>query len=214
MLRVTVTLNELSSKIAKVSGASEGGDQNLQLSQTKIFDIPEGGTLTITESDVLADLTIRQQDGEPLTDISEGNHNNPNGIQSAGVAPKLPKAGGETMQVSEGGRIVERSVSDDPAKAVQGGGPDSVDGRTPGPDVGAAVAALPVGAPVDATAEDGGAARNVAAGVPAPTQAQPQETKGTEPAKPSGTPGNRPTSATSGGKPSGAVGTTETAKKK
>jgi len=168
MLRVTVRLDELSDKYAKVEG---GRDQTAPVTlvpiQTKVFDISEGGSLTISEGDP-ADLTIRAADGDPLTDIKEGVHNNPNGIVSAEIAPKLPKAGGETVQVLEGGRIVERSPQDD-AVARQGGGIDSKDGTTPGPKVGSGAPAASVG--VDATAEDMGAARSESLGVEAPRKA-------------------------------------------
>lgn len=170
MLRVTVTLNELSSKIARVEGG-EGDPVNLGLSETRTFDIPEGKSLTIGESDVSADMTARNTSGEPLTDIGPGLHNNPNGITRAEISAKFPKAGGETIQVAEGGRIVERMQAPDDAQARQAGGVDSKDGTTPGPKPGEGLR-QPSG--VDATAEDRGAARAAATGAP-PPPARPDE---------------------------------------
>ena len=59
--------------------------------------------------------------------------NRPNGPMTGKIAPKLPKSGGETMQVEiQPGVYAERAVAE-LGVATQGGGPDSPDTRkTPG----------------------------------------------------------------------------------
>lgn len=68
----------------------------------------------------------------PITDDVFAPSNRPNGAVTAGVAPKMPKSSGELSQVIENGRIVERAAADI-GVATQGGGPESTDGTTPGP---------------------------------------------------------------------------------
>lgn len=133
MLRVKVTADELTSQNLKISGA--GDDVVLTSAQMRSFEVPDDGTITISAAEPV-DPTIRDGEGKPATDISEGNHNNPNGIMTAGIAPKMPKPGGETEVVPTPEGAIERTLDVDPAKARSAGGPETdipKESATPGP---------------------------------------------------------------------------------
>lgn len=115
----------------KVEDSSDGpvtvGDRTVAISQTVTMDV-EGG-LTISPADV-PEPTGPVPGAAPMDVFDPGNR--PNGLMTAAIAPKLPKSGGETAQVEEDGRVVERQVAE-LGRATQAGGPDSKDGLTPGP---------------------------------------------------------------------------------
>lgn len=133
--RVRVTVDELSGSNVKIRGG-DPGDVTLAPTQTRLFTVPQGGSLTMAAAD-LVDATVRDAGGGPLTDISEGNHGNPNGIVSAAIGPKIPKPGGETAVVSdEAGGMREVTAPGDPAAHRAAGGPEGAsasEAGTPGP---------------------------------------------------------------------------------
>lgn len=96
-----------------------------------------GGQSAIVEGE---DISIRAADPDELaqpevTDDVWSESNRPNGPMTAGIAPKMPKSGGETAQVVDEGlkAVVERPVAE-LGRATQQGGPDAEEGlKTPGP---------------------------------------------------------------------------------
>jgi hypothetical protein len=96
-----------------------------------------GGQSEIVEGE---DLSIREATTEEVTQPTPTDDvwdpsNRPNGPMTAGIAPKMPKSGGETMQVVDEGlkAVVERPVAE-LGRATQQGGPDAEPGlKTPGP---------------------------------------------------------------------------------
>lgn len=131
MLRVEIKVTDTSNTVAEVK-VGKDEPSNVGPSQTRAFTVPKGGSLTISEGEV-RDPVVRDELGNPVTDISEGNHGNPNGMMTATIAPKMPKSGGETKIVEEDGEFVERMVTADLGKQRQGGGIDAKAGHTPGP---------------------------------------------------------------------------------
>lgn len=132
MLRVYVRVEDGSSKNAEVSGVGDD-PRTLGIAQSAIFDLPDDGTLSVKAGDF-----TYLEDGPKSTDVfvdGKPNVGNPNGITQAQIAPKFPKAGGETEQVpTSDGRVLERTINKDPALAVAAGGPEGAEeGKTPGP---------------------------------------------------------------------------------
>lgn len=140
--RVRLTVDELSPRPVRVSG---GGvtETVLAVGETRAFEAT--GALTLEETDAPVGTApapgalpgstpdVFSKDGKPQ-------HDNPNGIVRADIAPKLPKASGELQDVNEGGIIVQRPVVEGEGTAgrsTQGGGPEAeaTDGglKTPGP---------------------------------------------------------------------------------
>ena len=122
--KLRIAVDELSTNFVDVK-AKEGE-----------FTLAPGQTRTVT----LEGLALREADPVPPETTSQPDvfhHQNPNGISRAEISAKLPKAGGETQQeITEDGRIIERSVDQDQALAVAAGGPEGAEeGRTPGPQV-------------------------------------------------------------------------------
>lgn len=114
----------------KVEDSSDGpvkvGDRVVAVSETITLEVTEGLTISKAEPET----NLAGAAAGPLDVFDPANR--PNGNMSAQIAPKLPKSGGETSQVDEGGRVVERQVAE-LGVATQGGGPESKDGSTPGP---------------------------------------------------------------------------------
>lgn len=96
-----------------------------------------GGQTDVVEGD---NISVREAKPEELkvpapTDDVWDPSNRPNGPMTAGIAPKMPKSGGETAQVVDEGlkAVVERPVAE-LGRATQAGGPDAEEGlKTPGP---------------------------------------------------------------------------------
>lgn len=118
MMEVTIRASDA----VKVTGDGFD-DRTLQGGETFRF---EGNSFNIAPAP--AEEVIPPEQGADVFSPT----NRPNGMMTAGVAPKMPKSSGELAQVQEGERTVERAVAD-VGVATQGGGPETKDGTTPGP---------------------------------------------------------------------------------
>jgi hypothetical protein len=107
--------------------------------------IPIGAVRRVAGNTLSVSNTEPPPPPEPTDDVfSPGNR--PNGPMSAAIAPKLPKASGELVQVPVPGAehlSMERAAAE-PGQATQGGGPESKDTvTTPGPKVDTSVVTPP-----------------------------------------------------------------------
>jgi hypothetical protein len=125
---VTVKVGDTSGRPVKV--ISGGDEVYVGGSESKTVEIGEGDELRIVPTDAPVPV-------ENVVDVNDPNFRGPNGIQTAIIGPKLPKASGELEDIEEDGRYVQREVEEDTGLATQGGGPESRKGETPGPKVGA-----------------------------------------------------------------------------
>jgi hypothetical protein len=121
----------------KVYVRLEDGDRPLKVGDSTLA--PGQATSFILDKD----LTLRADDPGPASVDVQGPEdvwspgNRPNGLVTAQIAPKIPKAGGETSQepLDPGSTRATREVPvAELGRATQGGGPDSPDTlTTPGP---------------------------------------------------------------------------------
>lgn len=103
------------------------GDTTVALGETKVVEF-EGKSANISKTEV-------KDEAKPVTDDVWDPSNRPNGLMTAGIAPKIPKVSGELeqVQVGEGNTIAERQTAPR-GEDTQGGGPKAEKGfKTPGP---------------------------------------------------------------------------------